>query len=196
MSSITFLEYVRAGGFFFLFFYFLRFFFSIKVKSYIELQLPSPNAGANKSTLPKNLFIQVLNQYYNVNKLKTTTYKLFLKYHNFSKGKKNLFLEFWKLGTVYFCTVKTFSQFSKIRGGLWRTTKNFFFFFWPKFCFLWSTRFIRFSFGSVNIKTIFIEIKSECNLKNEKNELQKIVLFSNCKPMLLFWHSQKLTRWS
>ena len=26
-------------------------------------------------------------------------------------------MEFWKLGAVYFCTVKTFFQFSKIRGG-------------------------------------------------------------------------------
>ena len=42
--------------------------------------------------------------------------------------KKKPFLgEFWKLGAVYFCTVKTFFQFSKIRGGQWRTTKQLFF---------------------------------------------------------------------
>ena len=36
-------------------------------------------------------------------------------------------MEFWKLGVVYFCTVTTFFQFSKIRGGRWRTTKQLFF---------------------------------------------------------------------
>ena len=35
-------------------------------------------------------------------------------------------MEFWKLGVV--CTVKSFFQFSKIRGKQWRTTKQLFFF--------------------------------------------------------------------
>ena len=40
------------------------------------------------------------------------------KRSKFSK-KKKLFLEFWKLGAVYFCTVglKTFSSFQKLGAG-------------------------------------------------------------------------------
>ena len=53
-------------------------------------------------------------------------FKNIFKRSKFSKKKKT-FLEFWKLGAVYFCTVKTFFQFSKIRGGRWRTTKQLFF---------------------------------------------------------------------
>ena len=48
-----------------------------------------------------------------------------LKPENDVKKKKTI-LEFWKLGAVYFCTVKTFFQFFKIRGGRWRTTKQIF----------------------------------------------------------------------
>ena len=53
--------------------------------------------------------------------------KNIFKRSKFSK-KKEEFLEFWKLGAVHFCTVKTFVQFLKIKGGRCRTTKQLFFF--------------------------------------------------------------------
>ena len=57
--------------------------------------------------------------------------KNIFKRSKFSKKKKTFF-EFWKLGAVYFCTVRTIFQFSKIRGGRWRTTKQFFALIWRK----------------------------------------------------------------
>ena len=40
--------------------------------------------------------------------------------------KKTLFFKFWKLGTVYFCTVKTYFQFSKLGAGSGGQPSNFF----------------------------------------------------------------------
>ena len=124
LSSTTFFEKGRVGGFFFFFF---RFFFQIKVKAARNYCLDSPNKGANKSTLPKNIFNTSLKPVLKCKQVENKKLKN-IKRSKFSK-KKKLFLEFWKLGVVYFCTVKTFFQFLKIRGGQGRTTKQLFFFF-------------------------------------------------------------------
>ena len=50
-----------------------------------------------------------------------------LKPENSKKKKKTTVLEFWKLGAVYFCTVKTFFQFSKLGEGSAGQPNNFFF---------------------------------------------------------------------
>ena len=44
----------------------------------------------------------------------------------FSKRKTTFFLEFWKLGAVYFCTVKTFYSFQKLWAGDGGQPNNFF----------------------------------------------------------------------
>ena len=49
-------------------------------------------------------------------KVDNNNLKIIFKQSKFSKKKKHLFLKFWKLEVVYFCTVKTFFQFSKIWG--------------------------------------------------------------------------------
>ena len=73
--------------------------------------------GLSSLLYQKNLLKQVLNQFWNINKLTTITLKIFLKNQNSQRGKKKgkkkktLILEFWKLGVVFFCTVKTFFQF-------------------------------------------------------------------------------------
>ena len=55
--------------------------------------------------------------------VENNNFKNIFKRSKLSKKNKT-FLEFWKLGAIYFCTVKTFFQFSKIRGG---QPNNFFF---------------------------------------------------------------------
>ena len=55
--------------------------------------------------------------------------KNIFKRSKFSK-EKNLLLEFWKLGTVYFCTIKTFFHFSKLGVGGGGQPNNFFFSLW------------------------------------------------------------------
>ena len=109
-----------AGGFFFFFFN--------QSQSYKEIiDSISPNKGANKSTLPKKYFYTSLKPVLKCKQVENNNFKNIFERSKFSK--KKLFLEFWKLWAVYFCTVKTFFQFSKIRGGRWRTTKQLFFFF-------------------------------------------------------------------
>ena len=53
LSSTTFLEYVWVGGFF----------FKSKSKLHGIITYLSPNEGADKSILPKNICKQVLNQF-------------------------------------------------------------------------------------------------------------------------------------
>ena len=60
LSSTNILEKVRAGGFFFFFFPNQSQIFKLHMEL---LAFISPNKGANKSTLPKNIFVQDLNQY-------------------------------------------------------------------------------------------------------------------------------------
>ena len=59
-----------------------------------------------------------LNQFSDANKFDNKKIKTVnLKPENSKKQKKiKTFLELWKLGAVYFCTVKTFFKFFKIRG--------------------------------------------------------------------------------
>ena len=90
LSSTTFFWVVVGGRIFFFFFFKIFFFPQIKVKATQNyLTSVSPNTGANKSTVPKDLCIQVLNQYQNVDRLTTTTLKIFLKDQNSQRKKKN-----------------------------------------------------------------------------------------------------------
>ena len=80
LSSTTFLEQVRAG----------RFFFS-KSKSNLHgiIASLSPNEGVNTSTLPKNIFLQILNQFYICKQVDNNNLKNIFKRLKFSKKKKN-----------------------------------------------------------------------------------------------------------
>ena len=107
-------------------FFFFRFFFKSKSKLHRIIASISPNKGSNQSTLPKKYLYTSLKPVLKCIQVENNNLKNIFKISKFSKKKKT-FLEFWKLGAVYFCTVKTFFQFSKIRGGRWRTTKQLFF---------------------------------------------------------------------
>ena len=127
LSSTTFFFWGVGGQI--LLFFFLDFFF-VKSKSKLHRIIASisPNKGANKSTLPQNYLYTSLKSVLKCKQVENNNLKNIFKRSKFSKKKNNNFVkEFWKLGAVYFCTVKTFFPFSKIRGGWWRTTKQFFF---------------------------------------------------------------------
>ena len=53
-----------------------------------------PNKGANKSTLPKNLFIQSFEPVLKCKQVDNYNFKIFLKDQNSQRKKKQLFLEF------------------------------------------------------------------------------------------------------
>ena len=108
-----------------IFFSFKIFFFPNQSQSYTNIASISPNKGANKSTLPKKSLHTSFKPVLKCKQVNHNNFNNNFKRSKFSMKKKP-FLEFWKLGAVYFCTVKTFFQFSKIRGGRWRTTKQLF----------------------------------------------------------------------
>ena len=102
-----------------------------RLKLHVIIASISRNKGSNKPTVlyPKNLFNSLIKPVLKCKQVDSNNFKKYFGKIKIikEKKKKKTFFEFWKLGAVYFCTVKTSFQFSKIRGGRWRTTKLFFF---------------------------------------------------------------------
>ena len=102
------------------FFSFKRLFFSNQgqiIKLHGIIASISPNRGANMSTLPKNIINISFKPVLKCKQVDNNNLKNIFKRFKFSKKKKKTFLEYWKLGVVYFCTVKTFSSFQKLGAG-------------------------------------------------------------------------------
>ena len=112
--------WVGAGGWIFLFIYF----FKSKSKLHWIIASSPPNENSNRSILPIYFFIQV-KAIFRCKQIDNKTFKTVLKPENSTKKKKN-FLGILKIRRSTLCTVKTFFQFFKIRGGWWRTTKQLF----------------------------------------------------------------------
>ena len=116
--------WVGAGGRIFKIFRF----FSFKPKSTLHRIIASlsPNEGANKSTSPIKYLHTSFKPVLKCTKVDNNNLKSIFKRSKFLK-KKTTFLELWKLGAVYFCTVKTFFySFSILGAGGGGQPNNFF----------------------------------------------------------------------
>ena len=121
LSSTTFLS---AGG---RIFFFTFFFFKSKSKLHGIIALFLPYEGANKFTLPKKSLHTSFKPVLKCKQVDNNNLKIFLK--DQTSQRKKPFLEFLKLGAVYFYTVKTFSSFQKLWAGSGGQPNNYF--FWP-----------------------------------------------------------------